>query len=127
MLREFLAGIFVRLIYALVALVAAQTLSCILFRLFGCKKIGDNWLPADSSRKCVSREARSAVLVAHSAVGVAVDFALLALPIWVVWSKMMFSAKMLRVVTILFVGMFAVITGIVRLVVLLRTNFSLDP
>lgn len=62
----------------------------------------------------------------HAAAGIAADVALFALPIWVVQSKMIFSAKMVRVVLIFCVGLFAAITGIVRMSIMLKTNFAED-
>lgn len=62
----------------------------------------------------------------HAGVGIAVDTAIIALPIWVVHSMMMFSTKALRVVIVFCVGIFATITGIVRLSIMTRTNFAVD-
>lgn len=62
----------------------------------------------------------------HASIGIAVDFALLALPIWVVHSKMIWSAKTIRVILIFCIGLFAVITGIVRLSIMVNTNFAID-
>ena len=62
----------------------------------------------------------------HGGFGIAVDVALLALPIWVIHSKMIFSAKTVRVIMVFSVGIFAAITGIVRLAIMTRTNFAVD-
>lgn len=62
----------------------------------------------------------------HAAVGVAIDMAIIALPIWVVHSKMMLSAKAMRVVLVFCVGIFATITGIIRLSIMVRTDFAID-
>lgn len=62
----------------------------------------------------------------HAAAGIAADVALIALPIWVVHSKMMLSAKMIRVILIFCVGIFAAVTGIVRLAIMVQTDFSVD-
>lgn len=62
----------------------------------------------------------------HAAVGIAIDIALLALPVWVVSRKMMNTAKAIRVVLIFFVGIFVIATGIVRLAIMAGTNFAID-
>jgi hypothetical protein len=62
----------------------------------------------------------------HASIGIAVDMAIIALPIWVVHSSMMFSAKAVRVVLVFCVGIFASITGIVRLAIMTRTDFAVD-
>jgi hypothetical protein len=62
----------------------------------------------------------------HGAVGIAIDLVLLALPIWVIRSKMMNTAKAIRVALIFCVGIFVIITGIVRLSIMIRTDFSVD-
>jgi hypothetical protein len=62
----------------------------------------------------------------HAAIGIAVDIALLVLPIWVVHSQMMSGAKMMRVILIFCIGIFACITGIVRMALMVGTNFAVD-
>lgn len=62
----------------------------------------------------------------HAAIGIAVDIALLVLPIWVVHSQMMSGAKMIRVIMIFCIGIFASITGIVRMALMVETNFAID-
>jgi hypothetical protein len=62
----------------------------------------------------------------HGAVGIAVDISLLALPVWVVSRKMMNTSKAVRVVLIFFVGIFVIITGIVRLSIMVGTDFAVD-
>ena len=66
------------------------------------------------------------MMLTHAAAGIAADFALFCLPIWVVQQKMIFSAKMVRVILIFTVGLFAAVTGIVRLSIMARTNMAID-
>lgn len=57
---------------------------------------------------------------------VAIDIGLLALPIWLVWSTMKFSGKRFQVILVFFVGIFAVIAGIVHMILIVTTDFAVD-
>jgi hypothetical protein len=62
----------------------------------------------------------------HAGVGIAVDVCLFALPIWIVRNKMINAAKAARISLIFCVGIFATVTGIVRLSIMTRTDFAID-
>ncbi|MBE3043259.1 hypothetical protein IMZ48_11950 [Candidatus Bathyarchaeota archaeon] len=85
----------------------------------------DLWLPPGSG-DCVSKDSEAIMMYTHAAAGVAADIVLLALPIWVVQQQMIFSAKMVRVIIIFTVGIFAAVTGIIRLSIMVRTDFAVD-
>lgn len=72
----------------------------------------------------MSKDDEAIMMWTHAAAGIAVDVALFSLPIWIVQKKMIFSAKMVRVILIFCVGLFAAITGIVRLAIMVQTNFA---
>ncbi|KAI4595727.1 hypothetical protein KJ359_006718 [Pestalotiopsis sp. 9143b] len=114
------------LTYATGVVIIVQTIVCFLFRLLECHKISNLFLPPGSSDDCISKRSEIYMMWAHSSVGIAVDLALFCLPIWVVRSNMMSTAKAVRVVLIFCIGIFAVITGIVRLSIITRTDFSVD-
>ncbi|KAJ9144980.1 Integral membrane protein [Pleurostoma richardsiae] len=114
-----------RLVYGTGAVITVQTITCFLFRLLECKHISDLWKPPGSG-PCMSKNSEAIMMWTHAAVGIAVDVTLLALPIWVIHSKMIFSAKTIRVMLIFTVGIFASATGIVRLAIMARTNFADD-
>lgn len=77
-------------------------------------------------RQCVSKDQEARVMYANSGVGVAIDVTLLVLPITVIFRNMRLSAKMVRVVLVFCVGIFAIITGIVRLAIMTTTDFATD-
>ncbi|ETS75639.1 hypothetical protein PFICI_12583 [Pestalotiopsis fici W106-1] len=112
--------------YTAGGVIIAQTVSCFLFRLLECHKLSNLFLPPGSSDDCVSKRSEIYMMWAHSSIGIVVDVALFCLPIWVVRSNMMSTAKAVRVALIFCVGIFAVITGIIRLSIIVRTDFSVD-
>ncbi|KAH8900365.1 hypothetical protein GQ53DRAFT_127524 [Thozetella sp. PMI_491] len=112
-------------VYATGVVILLQTISCFLFRLLECRNISHLFLPP-GSEDCLSKDKEAVMMWTHGGVGIAVDVALFCLPILVIKSQMIFSAKMIRVVLIFCVGMFASITGIVRLALMVQTDFSVD-
>jgi hypothetical protein len=60
----------------------------------------------------------------HTSFGILFDGLLLALPIWVLYSKMLFNMRTLKVMMVFTVGIFAAITGLVRLSVIVRIDMS---
>lgn len=63
---------------------------------------------------------------AHAWIGLFLDVALLLLPLWIVYTKMMFTKKTASVLLIFSFGVFAVVTGIVRIALMLSVNFTAD-
>lgn len=113
------------MVYGVGVVIAVKTVAAFLYRLLECKNIKDLWLPPGSG-DCSSKDSEAIMMWTHASVGIAVDFCLFALPIWVVHSKMIWSAKTIRVILIFCVGLFAVITGIIRLAIMVNTNFAID-
>lgn len=63
----------------------------------------------------------------HQATAVFIDVGLMAVPIWMIRKYLRFSTrKTIQVVFIFGFGAVAVVTGIVRLVVMIRENFAVD-
>lgn len=91
-----------------------------------------NWLSdlfrADQlSRRCRSAKEEQPIMYAQSAIGIVIDICLFGLPILVIRKTMIFSEKMSQVIVVFGVGLLVNITGIIRLVVFITTDFSVNP
>ncbi|KUJ17275.1 uncharacterized protein LY89DRAFT_746789 [Mollisia scopiformis] len=126
--KDLSSPLFLKLVYTTGFVIVCQTLVCFFYRLTECHPIIDIWkVPTTPGLKCVSAQQEQNNLIAHQAIGIIVDFALFALPIWVINSKMMKSAKKVQVILVFSVGLFVVITGVVRMVMLNTLLFLADP
>ncbi len=67
------------------------------------------------------------MIIGHTAIGIIVDVALFALPMWVINTKMMNSLKKAQVMLVFSVGIFVVITGVVHMYLLNTLLFLSDP
>ncbi|KAH8895482.1 hypothetical protein GQ53DRAFT_804326 [Thozetella sp. PMI_491] len=114
--------------WAVGALVVAQSAAAFIYRLSECSPVADNFKPPTiPGLQCVGLEADQRMMIAHGSVGVAIDVALLLLPVYVIYSKMIFSKRAIQVLLILSVGVFVIVTGVIRLVMILTLNFAVDP
>lgn len=87
----------------------------------------DTWKPPGiPGLNCVSTDANEAMMTAHAIIGIITDLVLMALPIWVIYSKMIFSRKKFQVLLVFSVGVFVVVTGIVRLYCMKTLDFAVD-
>ncbi|ORY55907.1 uncharacterized protein BCR38DRAFT_490913 [Pseudomassariella vexata] len=100
--------------------------SCI-FRLVECTPVADNFKNPTTPRiNCVSNDTHRHVNWAHAIVGLLIDIPLMILPVWIVYCKMLWSKKMINVVLVFGFGIFAVVTGLVRIVLMLTFDFTTD-
>ncbi|KAI1495133.1 hypothetical protein F5X96DRAFT_613549 [Biscogniauxia mediterranea] len=108
--------------------ILAQTVTVVAYRLTECTSIRGIFKPpkAPGLLHCVGPVAHNRMMVGHAATSVAIDLALLLLPIWVIYSKMIWSRRTARIILVLSVGLFAVITGIIRLALMVTLDFSSD-
>jgi hypothetical protein len=67
------------------------------------------------------------MMVSHAVIGIITDVALMVLPIWMIWKKMIFTKKVIQVILIFGVGIFVILTGIIRLWYIKTLIFAIDP
>ncbi|GKT50946.1 uncharacterized protein ColSpa_11127 [Colletotrichum spaethianum] len=77
-----------------------------------------------SWRQCKDRREEGAMMRAHASICVFVDCMLVALPLWVVTNYVKMGVKAIQILLVFSLGIFAVVTGIVRLYIITTTNFS---
>jgi hypothetical protein len=92
-------------------------------------QIKDLWKPPFETEglNCVSAKANDNMMVSHAVIGIIMDVVLMILPIWMIWKNMMFTKKAIQVILIFSVGVFVIITGIVRLWYIKTLVFAIDP
>lgn len=118
---------FIWLVWSVAAVTLVSTLIFFFIKITSCKPIDALWLPPFMTEGlCMSGDATDAMMNAHSVIGILIDIALVALPVWVIVKKMMFSARKFRVILIFSVGAFVIATGIVRFVLIRVTPFNID-
>ena len=67
------------------------------------------------------------MMVSHAIIGIIMDVVLMILPMAMIWQKMILTKKVIQVVLIFSVGVFVVITGIIRLWYIKTLVFAIDP
>lgn len=66
-------------------------------------------------------------MIGHGVAGIVIDIALLILPIYIIYTKMIWSRKTIQVMLVLSIGVFVIVTGIVRLYMIVTLDFTIDP
>lgn len=108
-------------------MIITSTLASFFFRLLQCTPISHGWLPPMSpGGQCVSPVALDQMMTAHAVLGIIFDGILMGLPIWVIYTKMMWSRKMFQVIAVFSVGVFVVITGLIRLYYIKTMDWKVD-
>lgn len=90
-------------------------------------QIKDLWKPFGEGLDCVSSEANNNMMISHAIIGIIMDVVLMVLPIWMIWKNMIFTKKAIQVILIFGVGIFVILTGIIRLWYIETLTFAIDP
>ncbi|OIW34171.1 hypothetical protein CONLIGDRAFT_570796, partial [Coniochaeta ligniaria NRRL 30616] len=115
-------------IYAIGVMVFTQTVVAFVYRLTECTPVADNFKPpVVPGLNCKGLEADQRMMVGHAVAGIVIDVALLILPVYIIYTKMIWSRKTIQVMLVLSIGVFVIVTGIVRLIMILTLNFTIDP
>lgn len=78
------------------------------------------------SHGCKNPMADNSMMKSHIAVGIVIDLVLLFLPVWIIYTNMLLSKRMVQAILVFCVGVFAVSLGIARMVLILTINFTVD-
>lgn len=100
------------------------TLTAFFFFFTECRPIGDIFNAAKPDRNCISKDKEAYMMFTHSIIGICIDLALFGLPIWVIHNNMTFGSKAVKVILVFCVGLFAIITGVVRFGIMVTADFS---
>ncbi|CAM1501038.1 Fc.00g102000.m01.CDS01 [Cosmosporella sp. VM-42] len=118
--------VYMRFIYVVGFFIATITLASFFFLLTECKPILDLFDATKPHRDCLDKNKEAYMMWTHAIVGICIDIALFILPIWVVRSKMTFGTKAIKVMLVFGVGLFVIITGVVRFGLIVTTNFAVN-
>jgi hypothetical protein len=118
---------FLRLVYGVAGVTLVSTLIFFFIKIGSCKPVSALWLPPfETVGQCMDGDTTDIMMNIHSVLGIAIDIALVVLPVWVIHTKMMFSGRKFRVILIFTVGIFVIATGVVRFVLIRITPFNVD-
>lgn len=120
-------GRFLGLVYGVAGVTLVSTVIFFFVKIGSCKPVSALWLPPFMTEgQCMDEDTTDIMMNIHSALGIVIDVSLVALPIWVIHTKMMFSGRKFRVIGIFTVGVFVIITGLVRFALIRTTPFNVD-
>lgn len=105
----------VKVIYISIGVMLCYYLPALFIKIFFCVPISGYWLGTSNGGKCLDQRK---VIIADSVISIACDLWILFLPVPLIWSVQMTSAKKLRVAGILGAGGLATGFSIWRLVIM---------
>ncbi|KAK7518545.1 hypothetical protein IWZ03DRAFT_422449 [Phyllosticta citriasiana] len=131
---------FLILVYVLALAIALTTVGSLCAYLFQCHPIRyllcplsedaflttgrALWLNKHAGINCISKPHERAIFSTHAALGIFYDIMLFLAPLWVLHQNMMFSVRLMRIVFVFAVGIFAIIAGIIRFAYIVKPRDS---
>ncbi|KAK7553411.1 hypothetical protein BKA81DRAFT_429531 [Phyllosticta paracitricarpa] len=115
---------FLILVYVLALAIALTTVGSLCAYLFQCHPIRALWLNKHAGINCIGKPHERAIFSTHAALGIFYDIMLFLAPLWVLHQNMMFSVRLMRIVFVFAVGIFAIIAGIIRFAYIVKPRDS---
>ncbi|EXL56944.1 hypothetical protein FOCG_04356 [Fusarium oxysporum f. sp. radicis-lycopersici 26381] len=113
-------------VYGVFVATIITTVASFLFVLLSCSPVSDVFNAAKPDRQCVSKYSLSRMRWAHSIISTILNVVILSLCIWVSASTNKTRAQVIKMTLMLLLGLFAVVSTITRLILLLTTNMNVD-
>ncbi|EXL56932.1 hypothetical protein FOCG_04356 [Fusarium oxysporum f. sp. radicis-lycopersici 26381] len=117
---------FMTCVYGVFVATIITTVASFLFVLLSCSPVSDVFNAAKPDRQCVSKYSLSRMRWAHSIISTILNVVILSLCIWVSASTNKTRAQVIKMTLMLLLGLFAVVSTITRLILLLTTNMNVD-
>ncbi|KAK2730513.1 integral membrane protein [Colletotrichum kahawae] len=120
------AKIYTWSIWGLRLIVIVISLTGFFFILTECQQIPEVFNYASTWRECKDKREEQDLMMAHAIICIFVDCMLVALPLWVVTSYFKMGVKSIQILLIFSLGIFAVVTGIVRFAIITTSDFAVN-
>ncbi|EXK39511.1 hypothetical protein FOXG_05385 [Fusarium oxysporum f. sp. lycopersici 4287] len=117
---------FMTCVYGVFVATIITAVASFLFVLLSCSPVSDVFNAAKPDRQCVSKYSLSRMRWAHSIMSTILNVVILSLCIWVSASTNKTRAQVIKMTLMLLLGLFAVVSTITRLILLLTTNMNVD-
>ncbi|RSL59651.1 hypothetical protein CEP53_005711 [Fusarium sp. AF-6] len=118
---------YIRCIWVTGFVIVAISIIAIIWLLTQCSPVQDVFDAGNPDRKCRPMSQEGDMVWAHSIVGVFTDVALFILPIWIIRRNLMrVTVHTAKVFLVFAVGLFAIITGILRFAITVTANFEVN-
>ncbi|EWZ37462.1 hypothetical protein FOZG_11173 [Fusarium oxysporum Fo47] len=117
---------FMTCVYGVFVATIITAVASFLFVLLSCSPVSDVFNATKPDRQCVSKYSLSRMRWAHSIISTILNVVILSLCIWVSASTNKTRAQVIKMTLMLLLGLFAVVSTITRLILLLTTNMNVD-
>ncbi|CVK92741.1 uncharacterized protein FMAN_07604 [Fusarium mangiferae] len=117
---------FMTCVYGVFVATIITAVTSFLFVLLSCSPVSDVFNAAKPDRQCASKHSLSRMRWAHSIMSTILNVVILSLCIWVSASTAKTRAQVTKMTLMLLLGLFAVVSTITRLIILLATNMNAD-